>query len=162
MRIGLTSPNPAILSIISNQNQFIALDASVLIPPDRSKYINMTFPFQVFQYIWLEPLFKAFPMLAIHEAVYREIMILPSVKTFIDEIFNNVPSRLSLLKDSSLTTKEQILRCTIEEKIYPLTKYSPLLDNKDDHQYYLTQYEKKTNPEWRTFIEAMDALYPQG
>ncbi|WHH59762.1 hypothetical protein [Petroclostridium sp. X23] len=131
MDIHLSSPNPTLVSIFSNPGQVITLDANFLIPPDRSRYANKSFDFLVFQRIWLEPIFEAFPNLAIHEAVYDEL-VLPSVRTYIDTNINNSPPRLTIHKDSSLTAEEYMLRNSIEEKIYPLTKYDPLLDNKDD------------------------------
>ena len=131
MKIDLTSPNPALESIFNNPNQIITLDANFLIPPDRSKYAKRVFDFQIFKQIWLDPIFKAFPNLAIHEAVYGEL-ITPTVKSYIETNINATPPNLLVHKDSSLTTEERVLRDTIEEKIYPLTKYNPILDNKDD------------------------------
>lgn len=131
MEIDLTSSNPALESIISNPDQVITLDANFLIPPDRSRYAKRSFDFHVFQRIWLEPIFEIFPNLAIHEAVYDEL-VLPSVKTYIDTSLNNRPPRITIHKDSSLTVEEHMLRNLIEEKVYPLTKYDPLLNNKDD------------------------------
>lgn len=131
MKINVTSSNPALESIFSNPNQIITLDANFLIPPDRSKYAKNAFDFHTFQRIWLDPIFEAFPNLAIHESVYDEF-VMQSLKSYIDTNINDVPPRLSIHKDSSLTPKEHVLRDSIEEKIYPLTKYDPMLDNKDD------------------------------
>ena len=131
MDIKLSSPNPTLESVFSNPGQVITLDANFLIPPDRSRYAKKSFDFLVFQRIWLEPIFGAFPNLAIHEAVYDEL-VLPSVRAYIDTNINNSPPCLTIHKDSSLTAEEYMLRNSIEEKIYPLTKYDPLLDNKDD------------------------------
>lgn len=131
MKINLSSSNPALKSIFINPNQVITLDANFLIPPNRSKYTNSSFDFHTFKRIWLNPMLKTFPNLAIHEAVYDEL-ISPSVKSYIDVNINTVPPRLFIHKDSSLTPEEYILRNSIEEKIYPLTKYDPILDNKDD------------------------------
>ena len=131
MEIDLTSSNPALESIFNIPEQVITLDANFLIPPDRSRYAKKSFDFHLFQRIWLEPVFGIFPNLAIHEAVYDEL-VLPSVKTYIDTNINNMPPRITVHKDSSLTAEEHMLRNSIEEKIYPLTKYDPLLDNKDD------------------------------
>ncbi|XCH79216.1 MAG: hypothetical protein WHF31_00610 [Candidatus Dehalobacter alkaniphilus] len=131
MEIDLTSPNPALENIFRNPDQIITLDANFLIPPDRSKYARKSFDFHVFRHIWLEPIFELFPNLAIHEAVYDEFK-LPSVKTYVDTNIHNMPPRITVHRDSSLTAEEHMLRNSIEEKIYPLTKYDPLLDNKDD------------------------------
>ena len=131
MYIDLTSANPALESIFNNPNQVITLDANFLIPPDRSKYNTRAFDFYTFQNIWLNPIFEVFDNLAIHEAVYDEL-ISPSVKNYIDQKIKNVPPRLRVHKDSSLSPKELVLRDSIEEKIYPLTKYDPILDNNAD------------------------------
>jgi len=131
MKVDLTSSNPALESIFSNPNQIITLDANFLIPPDRSKYAKVSFDFDVFKRIWIEPIFEAFPNLAIHEAVYDEFKS-TSLKLYVDTNINANPTKLIVHKDSSLTMEEQILRNSIEGKIYPLTKYDPMLDNKDD------------------------------
>jgi len=131
MKINLASSNPALKSIFNEPYQIITLDANLLIPPDRSKYRVRAFPFNKYQQIWLDPIFETFPRLAIHEAVYEEI-VSPSVKSYIDININKKPPRLIIHRDSSLTTEEQILRNSIEEKIYPHTKYDPILDNKND------------------------------
>ncbi|NMA31259.1 MAG: hypothetical protein GX941_05580 [Candidatus Methanofastidiosa archaeon] len=228
MRIDSTSPNPALVSIFSRPDQTITLDANILIPPDRSRYAKRSFDFPLFRKIWLEPIFTAFSNLAIHEAVYDELVLTP-LRCYIQSMIDNIPSRLNIHKDSDLTAEEKVLRDFIEAKIFPLTNYDPLFDNKDDrgevkslayiavkgllyfaahdtnavqlvekaeewstgldnvqaikmheliyylyktnigdkkslrmlykYQYYLTQHEKKTNPEWSQFIEEMDALY---
>lgn len=131
MKVDLTSSNPALESIFSNPNQIITLDANFLIPPDRSKYAKVSFDFDVFKRIWIEPIFEAFPNLAIHEAVYDEFKS-TSLKLYVDTNINANPTKLIVHKDSSLTMEEQILRNSIEGKTYPLTKYDPMLDNKDD------------------------------
>lgn len=131
MNIDLTSSNPALESIFNNPTQMITLDANFLIPPDRSRYAIRAFNFKTFQRIWLDPIFKVFPNLAVHEAVYEEL-VLPSIKTYIDSIINDIPPRLSVHKDSSLTPEEHVLRDSIEARIFPYTKYDPMLNNKDD------------------------------
>ncbi len=82
-------------------------------------------------FLWLEPIFEAFSNLAIHEAVYNEF-VLSSVRSYIDTKVRGLPPRLIIHRDSLLTEEERMLRNSIEGKIYPLTKYEPLLDNKDD------------------------------
>jgi len=81
--------------------------------------------------MWLDPIFDAFPNLAIHEAVYEEL-ILPSVKAYAEAMLGSNPTRLILHKDCTLTETEKMLRDSIENRIYPLTQYDPLLDNRDD------------------------------
>lgn len=131
MKVDLTSSNPGLESIFKHPDQIITLDANFLIPPDRSKHARYSFHFPKFKEVWLDPIFEAFPNLAIHEAVYDEL-VLPSVKTYIDEMFYGAPPRLIVHQDEALTEEEKVLRDSIEERIYPLTKYEPLLDNKED------------------------------
>jgi hypothetical protein len=132
MRADITIFNPGLESIFKHPDQIITLDANFLIPPDRSKHAKYSFVFPRFKQVWLDPIFKALPNLAIHEAVYDEL-ILPSVRSYIQTIIDGTPPpRLLVHQDDSLSMEEKILRQSIEEKIYPLTKYDPLLDNKDD------------------------------
>lgn len=65
MKNDLTSSNPALESIFSNPSQIITLDANFLIPPDRSIFGIRSFDFHTFERIWLAPIFKSFPNLAI-------------------------------------------------------------------------------------------------
>lgn len=134
MKVNITHPNPGLESIFKRPEQVITLDANFLIPPDRRKHAKhdkLNFSFPKFQQVWLDPIFKAFPNLAIHEAVYEEL-VLPSVQSYIQSVIGGTPPHLIVHKDDSLTSEEKVLRHSIEEKIYPLTKYEPLLDNKED------------------------------
>ena len=108
LKVNLTSPNPALQSIFSNPNQMITLDANFLIPPDRSKLVNYYFSFEVFKNIWLDPIFISFPNLAIHEAVYNEL-VTSSVKAYADTHFISNPQKLLIHRDSSLTPVEIVL-----------------------------------------------------
>ncbi len=123
--------NPALESIFKNKNQLITLDANVLIPPDRSKYGVRFYDFELFRRVWLEPLFGALPVLAIHEAVYNEILI-GDAKKYFDEKIKAKENRLLVHSDSVLSAEEGALRNTIEERVSTFTKYSPALDNKKD------------------------------
>ncbi|WP_048601467.1 hypothetical protein [Rubeoparvulum massiliense] len=127
MKVDLTSSNPALESIFLHPDQVITLDANFLIPPDRSRFAETRINFDVFKRIWLEPIFSVFSKLAIHEAVYDEL-ILPSLQDYIRAL----TPRLIIHRDSTLTATEKVIRNAIEDKIYPLTRYEPLLDNKDD------------------------------
>lgn len=131
MKVNVTSSNPGLKSIFKNPDQIITMDANFLIPPDRSKHAKHSFGFPKFKEVWLDPIFEAFPNLAIHEAVYDELVI-PSVQSYIDGHINSTPRRLVVHQDEALTPEEKVLRDSIEEKIFPLTNYEPLLDNKED------------------------------
>lgn len=131
MKIDLTSPNPALISIFKHPEQTITLDANFFIPPDRSRYAKKGFDFPLFQKTWLDPIFAAFPNMAIHEAVYDEL-ILPSVHDYIQAKIDSIPPQLTIHRDSDLTAEEKMIRNAIEAKIFPLTNYEPMIDNKDD------------------------------
>ena len=131
MEIELALPNPALISIFRHPEQVITMDANFLIPPDRSRYTKRKFDLSFFQKRWLKPVFNVFPNLAIHESVYEEL-VLPSLQELVDKLIHDIPQRLKIYRDLNLTADEKVLRDTIEQKIYPLTNYDPLLDNKDD------------------------------
>lgn len=228
MKINLKEANPSLISIFNNPNQIITLDANFLIPPDRSRITRRGFDFPLFKKVWLEPIFTAFPMIAIHEAVYDELVI-TSLREYVEMLKAENPPKIIIHSDSELTAVGKILRDSIEDKIYPHTNYDPKLDNKDDrgevkslsyiavkgllyfaahdnnalqliekaeqwstgldnvkaiqmyelifylytknlgdkdslrmlykYQYYLTDHEKRTNPEWGEFASTMENLY---
>ncbi len=230
MKININEVNPALISILNNPNQIITLDANFLIPPNRSSITRKGFEFPQFKKIWLDPIFTAFPRIAIHEAVYEEL-VNTSLREYVEILKAENPPRIIIHSDSELTDTEKILRDSIEDKIYQHTKYDPKLDNKDDrgevkslsyiavkeflyfaahdnnalkliekaeqwstgldnvnaihmyelifylyfknlgdkaslrmlykYQYHLTDYEKRTNPEWGEFTSAMESLYRQ-
>ncbi|MTI65594.1 MAG: hypothetical protein FH753_03235 [Firmicutes bacterium] len=230
MKININTQNPSLISIFKDPTQIITLDANFLIPPDRSRYTKRSFDFPLFKKVWLDPIFSTFPKLAIHEAVYEEL-ILSSIQEYIEDLLEKNPPAIIIHKDSSLTAIEKGLRNSIEAKIYPHTNYEPMIDNKDDrgevkslsyiavknllyfaahdnnaiqliekaaewstgldnvqaikmyeliyylcakdlgdkkslrmlykYQYYITNFEKKTNPEWGKFITQMTNLYKE-
>ena len=131
MKVNLTYPNPALISIIEDPGQIITLDANFLIAPDRRPITTNGIGFEPFKSIWLDPIFSAFPNLAIHESVYGELVGI-SPRNYVDSKRDSVPPGIIIHKDSSLTEVERILRDTIESRIASHTKYEPLLDNKDD------------------------------
>ncbi len=131
MKVELSESNPSLASIFENPDQYITLDANFMIPPDRTPLSRHRFTFEQFKDIWLEPIFNAFTNLAIHESVLDEL-VEGSVHAYAEEKINGTPSVLELFKDSELTDVEAAIRDRIEAKIYPLTKYDPVIDNKDD------------------------------
>ncbi len=131
MKVEPNSHNPALSSIFGNPEQIITMDANFLIPPYRSRYVKRGFDFSLFRGIWLDPIFAAFSNLAIHEAVYDEL-VTSSVQSYVQSLLDDSPARLIVHRDSSLTAEERALRDSIEMRIFPLTKYDPMIDNKDD------------------------------
>lgn len=131
MKINLNELNHTLISLFNNPNQIITLDANFLIPPNRNQIVKRGFDFPLFKKTWLDPIFSAFSMLAIHEAVYDELVI-TTLREYIETLKTNNPPKIIIHTDSSLTAVEKILRDSIEEKISPHTNYDPKLDNKDD------------------------------
>ncbi len=131
MKINLANPNSALISIIDDPNQIITLDANFLIAPDRRPIAKRGIRFEQFKEIWLDPIFRAFPNLAIHESVYDELVGI-SPQSYVDAKRDSSPPQIIIHKDNSLTEVEKILRDTIESKIAAHTKYEVLLDNKAD------------------------------
>ena len=131
MKVDLSKPNSALISLINDYLKILPLDANLLIPPDRSKVIRGTgLDFESYKKYWLNPLFLTFPYLAIHQAVYEEVVIVPNLSKFIDEKIKH--QQLLILKDDELTTQEMIIRDSVESKIAASTKYEPEMDNKSD------------------------------
>jgi len=131
MKVDVATKNPALESIFNDPNQVITLDANFLIPPDRQMSSVRGIPFPLFQACWLNPIFELFPNLAIHEAVCSEL-ISRDIKTFINSKVNASPPKIIIHNDSELTEIEQVLRASIEARIYPYTRYDPHIDNRDD------------------------------
>ncbi|NLJ59978.1 MAG: hypothetical protein GX338_03415 [Firmicutes bacterium] len=57
------------------------------------------FDFSLFQKVWLDPIFAAFPNLAIHEAVYEEL-VMPSVQSYVQSMLDDSSPRLVIHRDS--------------------------------------------------------------
>ena len=131
MKVNVLDQNPALLSIIKDPNQIITLDANFLIPSDRTPIARQGFGFNKFKDIWLVPIFKAFPNLAIHQAVFNEL-IEQDVRDFAETKIRSKSQKLTLFKDTDLTEIEMNLRNNMEAIISPLTKYNSVINNKDD------------------------------
>ena len=93
MKINLTNPNPSLISIIEDPKQIITLDANFLIAPDRSPITRNGIRFEQFKEIWLDPIFSVFPNLAIHEAVYDELVGI-SAQNYVGKKRNRTPSEI--------------------------------------------------------------------
>lgn len=228
MKINLNKANLSLINIFENPDQIITIDTNFLIPSDRSRYAKSRFDFPIFKKVWIDPIFTTFSKLAIHEVVYDEL-VGRKLREYVESLRQEIPPKIIIHFDSSLTEVEGFLRDSIEAKIYPYTNYNPQIDNKDDrgevkslsyiavkgilyfaahdnnalqliekaeewstgldnvkaihmfeliyylyvknkgdkkllrmlykYQYYLTEHEKGTNPEWGDFINQINALY---
>ena len=106
MNVNTKDINPALASLFKDCEQVVFLGANLFIVPDRSKIGARPIAFQKYQEYWLEPLFDAFPNLAVHESVYAEL-VEGAVKAFADEKKEEVPTKLRVFKDSELTGCEK-------------------------------------------------------
>ena len=81
--------------------------------------------------IWLDPIFDAFPNLAIHESVYHEL-VADAVKKYADERQSESPSHLRVYKDAELNEAEQALMQAYISKLAEYSQYIPERDNAKD------------------------------
>ena len=125
MKVNLICHNPALINIFEHPEQTITMDANLLIPPVRSQCIERGFGFSRFQKVWLDPIFAAFPNLAIHEAVYEEL-VMPSVQSYVQSMLDDLPPRLIIHRDASLMGKSA---CTssMDLPISCLSEPTPIL-----------------------------------
>lgn len=131
MNVNTKDINPALASLFKDCEQVVFLDANLFIVPDRSKIGARPIAFQKYQEYWLEPLFDAFPNLAVHESVYAEL-VEGAVKAFADEKKEEVPTKLRVFKDSELTGCEKNLFEMQIHKMAPFSGYIPERDNAKD------------------------------
>lgn len=228
MKVDTKNKNKALESLFVDPTQIIFLDANFFIPPDRSGLKVRPIPFSKFSEIWLDPIFEEFSNLAVHEAVYNELVV-SEVKEYADAKQSENPSKLRVYSDTDLTIIENSLMETYISRLAEYSQYVPELDNVKDrgevkslsfmavkkflyfaandtlprrlirdadklqtglddmellemfdviyylyctdrypkdglwllykYEYYLTPREKKENPNWGDFIQAMDCLY---
>ena len=131
MKVDMSKKNPALESLLTDSAQTIFLDANFFIPPDRSNVGAKPITFSKFCEIWLDPLFDSCTGLAIHEAVYKEL-VEETVKRYADQKNNEAPTRLRIFKDSELNGMEQDLMRTFIERLARYSKYIPERDNAKD------------------------------
>lgn len=131
MYVDTKQKNSALECIFNNPEIVIFLDANFFITPDRSKVGSKPISFSKYKEIWLDPLFKEFPNLALHEAVYDEVAT-DTIKAYIDQKHKAIPAKLKIYKDNMLTEPEQILMRTYIYKIAPHSLYIPDRDNSKD------------------------------
>ncbi len=131
MSTNIDNINPALESLFGDPEQTIFLGANFFIPPDRSRMRTKPIPFLKFCEIWLDPIFDAFPNLAIHESVYHEL-VADAVKKYADERQSENPSRLRVYKDAELNEAEQALMQAYISKLAEYSQYIPEMDNEKD------------------------------
>lgn len=132
MKIDIQKVNPAFQSIMKDPNQTVFLDANFFIPPDRSRYPQVReYPFERFLQNWLIPLWNEFPGLAVHRAVYDELVD-EKVRKYAEEQYNASPQRLKIYEDTILNSKEMALLSYYVNKIAVHSKYDPDRDNTKD------------------------------
>lgn len=132
MRVNAEEKNTALECLLKDKTQIIFLDANFLIPPDRSGVGGKPIAFPKYSEIWLDPIFDAFPNLAIHEAVYEEL-VMANVRAYVDYQRNKLPPKLRVYCDTELSRMEYgLMQTYIVEKLAPYSQYIPTQDNAKD------------------------------
>lgn len=133
MIVDLTAPNPGFQALLGNPSDLVVVDANFYLPPDRIRAgAKHRYSFEEYKAIWIEPMHKSFPNLAIHEAVLAEL-VEDGPSDFAQVCLNSLtPPKLQLLSDSTLSPTEEAIRKTKESLIAKYTNYDPIRDNKDD------------------------------
>lgn len=131
MKVDVCQKNVALVNLFENPDTEILLDANLLIPPDRSRFGVRPIVFKQYKEMWLEPLFSEFKNLAIHEAVYDEL-VADGVKAYVAGKCNGDPPQLRVYKDAMLDSKEWVLLQSYIRKIAVHSKYIPERDNASD------------------------------
>lgn len=132
MDVDLTAPNSGFQTLLENPNELIVVDANFYLPPDRTKAgAKQKYSFEEYKEIWIDPMLKRFPNMAIHEAVFTELVDSKSSQ-FARACLTADPQTLHLLSDMTLTPAEEAIRKTKEQLIARYTNYDPFRDNKDD------------------------------
>ncbi|MFA6844465.1 MAG: hypothetical protein WCR02_01935 [Sphaerochaetaceae bacterium] len=127
------SRNTAFAGLLESKGKELLLDANIFIPPDRSSSFSQYHPLSFIDYceIWLTPLFNTFTGVAIHSAVYQEIVKIEQ-KAFVDQLIKD--NKLAVVNDSMLDSREKTFRDTIETKLIHtgLLFYDSQQNNKKD------------------------------
>lgn len=131
MRVNVSTKNEALSRLLRDETQVVFLDANFLIPPDRSRMGTKPIPFQKYSEIWLDPIFDAFPNLAVHESVYDELVEV-RVKSYAAAKSSESPTKLRVYMDDELSETEKSLMQTYIRKMAAYSKYIPERDNPKD------------------------------
>lgn len=131
VKVDTTGHNPAFISIIQDYSQILPVDANFFIAFDRKNTIRgaLPIPFSSFKKFWLDPLFLTFPHLAVHQAVFNELVNYSS-RTLVQSKIE--AGRLILLDDNEFDADKESYRKSIEKMIAAETAYEPEIDNADD------------------------------
>lgn len=133
MIVDVSRKNKSFESLMYDKEQVVFLDANFFIPPDKTKLCSKCRPisFNIFKEIWLDPIFSEFTGLAIHEAVYDEL-VGDICKEYVNLKKEAKPSRLRVFFDSELSDKENALMISCLNKIAEHSCYDPIVNNSHD------------------------------
>jgi len=128
-------PNESFICLLQDITQTVIIDANLIIPPDRSSIAIknsacLKLEFDKYKDVFLDPLFRILPSVAIHDSVYKEVSQHQSIKKYIDQKIKD--ENILLLKDQDLNIVEESIRSTTEEKIAQFTNYNQGIDNSND------------------------------
>ena len=128
MKVDASKKNPVLCDLLAGKELIIAIDANIIIPPERH---NKPFPQETYYKEFIYPLFNASLSLLIHESVLQELVDSTSHDKIV-ELIENEQSSVSLVQDASLTDDEKVIRSAMETSIAPYTMYTPHENNSDD------------------------------
>lgn len=132
MKIDVTHVNDAIKMIVDTKGNIIFLDANIFIPPDRTSLgARHSIEFDLYRDAILDPMFNAWTNLAIHEAVYNEL-VEGQVRKFADDMKMEKPPRLVIHSNDNLSLNEKAIYNAHVDKLAQFSNYYPDLDNADD------------------------------
>ena len=133
LKVDLSETKPGFLALLANPDDLIVVDANFYLPPDRTRIgAKYKYSFDEYKEVWIVPMHKSFPNLAIHEAVLDELVDSASSEFVQNCLQSKTTPKLQRLSDSSLSPSAEAIRKGKEGRIAPYTKYDPSRDNKDD------------------------------
>lgn len=128
----LSVPNPGFEEFQKMPEDLVVVDANFFLPPNRTSLgARNWYTFEEYRSVWLDPLCGLLPSLALHEAVWQELVD-PAPQAYIQRLLTSTPPQITLLSDDDLPPAALPIRETVESLIAPYSKYDPNLDNRAD------------------------------
>ena len=122
MKVDLSVPNPGFQALRENNEHLIVVDANFFLPPNRSRIAaHAQYSFELYRDVWIAPMHRCFPNLAIHETVLSELVDHKPSQFANARIHATSEPRLLLLRDNDLTEMEDAVRNTKEQIIAKYT-----------------------------------------
>lgn len=128
-------PNNNYIDLLNDKIQTVVIDANLIIPPDRSSInsINgakLKVPFEKYSHFFIDPVLRIFKSIAIHEAVYEELVVIDQIKEYIDIKISS--GQIKYLENKNLNNSEKQIYDTVEKSVSQFTNYNPSTNNSAD------------------------------